>query len=86
MMRVCLDPFASDPAGRQAMHEMEQTIRRMGTPALRVLRGACELGIYAVEHTAPSFLVSLALRITRGSVSNPHERVRRLSHYDPASR
>jgi hypothetical protein len=57
-----------------------------GSPPVGVRRRARKLGIYAVEHATPGFLGSLALRVTQGSVSNPYERVRRLSHYDPDSR
>jgi hypothetical protein len=42
-----------------------------GTQPFTVCRGAREPGIYAVEHTAPGFLGSLALCFTEGSVSNP---------------
>jgi hypothetical protein len=56
-----------------------------GTQPFTVRCGARKLGIYAVEHAAPGFLGSLALRVTQGSVSNPHERLRRLSYYDPGS-
>ena len=73
----------------RSFHESVPIERSFGIqvlPPVGVRRRARGLGIYAVELTAPGFLGSLALRITWGSVSNPHERVRRLSYYDPCSR